>query len=326
LVVPLDNRILTLKRMKILVTGAGGFVGGHLVPSLTQDGHDVVGTSIDGSDGFRRLDVRDPELVERVVEEVRPERVFHLAGQSSVSLSWKEPALTYEVNANGTHYLLDALRRIVPDCRVHVAASSDEYGKVTPEECPIDETAPLRPVSPYAVSRVAGEWIARMFHESFGLQVIVTRGFMHVGPGQPASFATADWARQIALAEAGLGEPVVMTGNLEISREFGDVRDVIRAYRAVLEMGEPGEAYNVATGEPHELREVLEILVGLAKTDIEIRTDPAKLRPVDFPVLYGDAGKLERLTGWKPEFRLEDTLADVIDHWRGRVASLAARA
>jgi len=308
--------------MKVLVTGAGGFVGGHLVPALVEDGHDVVGTSIDGSDGFRGLDVRDPALVDRVVAEVRPERVFHLAGQSSVSLSWKEPALTYEVNANGTHYLLDALHRHVPGCRVHVAASSDEYGKVSPEECPIDETAPLRPVSPYAVSRVAGEWIARMFHESFGLAVVVTRGFMHIGPGQPASFATADWARQIARAEAGLSEPTVLTGNLEISREFGDVRDVVRAYRVVLDLGEAGEAYNVATGEPHRLGEVLDILVNAAKVDIEVGVDPAKLRPVDFPVLYGDAGKLERLTGWKPEYRLEDTLRDVLAYWRERVRQL----
>jgi GDP-4-dehydro-6-deoxy-D-mannose reductase len=308
--------------MRILVTGAGGFVGGHLVPALKEEGHEVVGTSIDGAAGLRRLDVRDPRQVEEVVADVGPEGVFHLAGQSSVSLSWREPALTYEVNANGTHYLLDAIQRHVPSCRVHVAASSDEYGKVLPDECPIDETAPLRPVSPYAVSRVAGEWIARMFHESFGLPVVVTRGFMHIGPGQPASFATADWARQIALVEAGHQEPVVMTGNLDTSREFGDVRDVVRAYRLVLAHGEPGEAYNVATGEPHELREVLGILTGLATVAVEVRTDPAKLRPVDFRVLYGDSGKLERLTGWKPEFRLEDTLSDVLRYWRERVATL----
>jgi GDP-4-dehydro-6-deoxy-D-mannose reductase len=143
---------------------------------------------------------------------------------------------------------------------------------------------------------------------------------MHIGPGQPASFATADWSRQIALAEAGRQEPVVKTGNLSGEREFGDVRDVIRAYQAVLEKGTPGEAYNVATGDPHRLGEVLDLLVGMAKVDISVETDPEKLRPVDFPVLYGDAGKLERATGWKPKYRIEDTLADVLDHWRGEVA------
>lgn len=312
--------------MKILVTGAGGFVGGHLVPALAADGHEVVGTSLVEERGFRRLDVRMPADIDTVVAEVRPEAVFHLAGQSSVSLSWREPALTYEVNAHGTHYVLDAVHRHVPGCRVHVAASSDEYGKVDPSECPIAENAPLRPVSPYAVSRVAGEWIARMFHESFGLHVVVTRAFMHIGPGQPASFATADWARQVALAEAGFQEPVVRAGNLEVRREFGNVNDVVRAYRAVLDKGAPGEAYNVATGEPHQLAEVLGILVDMATVDIELRTDPEKLRPVDFPLLYGDAGKLERLTGWKPEHRLQDTLVDVLAYWRERVASYGENA
>ena len=307
--------------MRILVTGAGGFVGGHLVPTLRELGHDVVGTALEPHPDFTQLDIRDAEMIDQVVGEVQPDRVFHLAGQSSVSLSWKEPSLTYEVNANGTHYLLDAINRHRPDCRVHVAASSDEYGKVDPGECPIDESAPLRPVSPYAVSRVAGEWIARMFQESFGLHVVVTRAFMHIGPGQPASFATADWARQIALAEAGRGEPIVRTGNLEIKREFGDVRDVVQAYIAVLEKGEPGDAYNVATGEAHELRAVLGLLLEMAETEIEVVVDPEKLRPVDFPVLFGSAAKLERLTGWKPEFRLEDTLRSVLDHWRERVRS-----
>ncbi len=307
--------------MRVLVTGAGGFVGGHLVPTLRTIGHEVVGTALEDRDGFVRLDITDAALTDRVISEVRPDAVFHLAGQSSVSLSWKEPALTYEVNANGTHYLLEAIQKYRPDCKVHVAASSDEYGKVDPSECPIDETAPLRPVSPYAVSRVAGEWIGRMFHESFGLHVVVTRAFMHIGPGQPASFATADWARQIAMAEMGETDPVINTGNLAVRREFGDVRDVVKAYIAVLEKGEPGEAYNVATGEPHELRTVLGLLVDMAETKLEVVVDPEKLRPVDFPVLYGSAAKLERLTGWKPEYRIEDTLRSVLDHWRAVVRS-----
>ena len=307
--------------MKVLVTGAAGFVGGHLIPHLRADGHDVIGTALKGEGDFRPLDVRDPKLVDEVVGDVKPEWVFHLAGQSSVSLSWRDPTLTYEVNAIGTHHLLDALHRHVPDCRVHVAASSDEYGKVPPEDCPLDETAPLRPVSPYAVSRVAGEWIARMYYESFGVHAVVTRAFMHIGPGQPPSFATADWAQQIALAEAGKGEPVVRTGNLQGMREFGDVRDVVRAYRMVLEKGQPGDAYNVATGRPYRLGEVLDLLIGMSSVPVAVETDPEKLRPVDFPVLYGDAGKLEEATGWRPEFDLEETLADLLNHWRGVVAA-----
>jgi GDP-4-dehydro-6-deoxy-D-mannose reductase len=306
--------------MKVLVTGAGGFVGGHLVPALAQQGHEVVGTGLSEDGDLRYLDIREPESVDAVVKDVRPDWVFHLAGQSSVSLSWREPALTYEVNAIGTHHLFDAIHRHVPGCRVHVAASSDEYGKVPPEDCPLDESAPLRPVSPYAVSRVAGEWIARMYYESFGVHALVTRAFMHIGPGQPPSFATADWARQIALAEAGGTAPVVRTGNLEGMREFGDVRDVIRAYQAVLEGGQPGDAYNVATGQPHRLGDVLDKLISMSSIDITVETDPEKLRPVDFPVLYGDASKLEAATGWKPTYKLDDTLSDLLEHWRGVVS------
>ena len=305
--------------MKVLVTGAGGFVGGHLVPYLRNEGYDVVGTALTEKGGYRLLDVREPGFVNAVISEVKPDIVFHLAGQSSVSLSWRDPALTYEVNALGTHYLFDAIHRHVPGCKVHLAASSDEYGKVPPEDCPLDESAPLRPVSPYAVSRVTGEWIARMYYESFGIHAVVTRAFMHIGPGQPPSFATADWARQIALAEVGKAEPVVRTGNLEGMREFGDVRDVVRAYRLALEKGQAGDAYNVATGRAYRLGEVLDKLIAMSSIEIRTETDPAKLRPVDFPVLYGDAGKLEAATGWKPEYELDDTLADVLAYWREEV-------
>lgn len=305
--------------MRVLVTGAGGFVGGHLVPFLRSEGYEVIGTALTEKGGYRLLDVREPGFVNAVVSEVRPDAVFHLAGQSSVSLSWRDPALTYEVNALGTHYLFDAIHRHVPHCKVHVAASSDEYGKVPPEDCPLDETAPLRPVSPYAVSRVTGEWIARMYYESFGIHAVVTRAFMHIGPGQPPSFATADWARQIALAEVGRSEPVVRTGNLEGRREFGDVRDVVRAYRLALEKGQPGDAYNVATGRAYRLGDVLDRLIAMSSVDIRTETDPKKLRPVDFPVLYGNASKLAGATGWKPTYDLDRTLADVLEYWRGEV-------
>lgn len=274
-----------------------------------------------GSDGETgpALDVRDADAVDRLVARVRPEWACHLAAQSSAGLSWRDPTLTYAVNVAGTHLLLDALRRLSPGCRVLVTATSDEYGRVDPELCPLDEDAPLRPLSPYAASKVAQEWVARTFYEAFGLEVVITRAFMHIGPGQPPSFATADWARQIALAEAGLGAAVVEVGDLSLAREFGDVRDVVRAYRLVLEHGVPGEPYNVATGRARPLGDALGILLDLARVDMEVRVDPAKMRPADPPLLTGSAAKLERLVGWKPEHRLEDTLADVLDYWRARV-------
>ena len=271
--------------MRYLVTGAGGFVGSHLHDALRAEGHEVVGTARTDGPGLYACDMRDPDAVESAVERARPERVFHLAAQSSAGRSWTEPALTYEVNVTGSHYLLDALHRRAPDARVLLACTSDEYGAVAPEQCPVDETVPLRPLSPYAASKVAAEWVGRMFHAAFDMQIVITRAFMHIGPGQPPRFATADWARQVALAERG-------------------------------ERGRPGEAYNIATGRAPSLKEALDILLSRATVPLESKVDPSKIRPADPPVLQGSAAKLESLTGWRPKRRLEDTLAEVLDYWR----------
>lgn len=334
--------------MRVLITGAGGFVGSQLAAALRHQGHDVTGTVFGGGgagqpsgermgqpSGERAgqpsgasapyLDVTDANAVDRLVEQVGPDWACHLAAQSSAGLSWKEPALTYAVNVTGTHLVLDALRRFSPRCRVLVTATSDQYGRADPARCPLDEDAPLRPLSPYAASKVAQEWVARTFHEAFGLGVVITRAFMHIGPGQPPSFATADWARQIALAEAGLGPPVVDVGDLSLTREFGDVRDVVRAYRLVLERGVPGEPYNIATGRARPLGDALDILLGLARVDVEIRVQATKIRPADPPVLTGSSAKLERLAGWRPEHRLEETLTEVLEYWRAQVRAPASR-
>ena len=311
---------------RVLVTGGAGFVGAHARRALALGKHEVTATTLGDEPGLVRLDVRDAKAVERLVERVKPQRVWHLAAQSSAAFSWKEPGVTFEVNVTGTHNLLDALRRHSPGCRVLVAATSDEYGVVEPQDCPIGEDAPLKPVSPYAASKVAQEAVARMFSTAFGLQVITTRAFMHIGPGQPPSFATADWARQIARAEAGLQEPKVTVGNLDLKRELGDVRDVVAAYQAVLEAGVPGEVYNVATGEAPRLGEALSILSDLAEVTVEVVVDPAKIRPADPPLLMGSAAKLNRLTGWTPQHNLESTLGDVLAYWREEVAREQTRA
>lgn len=312
--------------MRILVTGATGFVGGYLVEHLTSAGHEVIGTSFEEAQGFTQVDMRSPERVEGIVRGVKPERVFHLAAQSRAALSWKEPALTYEINVAGTHYLLQALKDHNPDARVLLPCTSDQYGVVAPEDCPIDETTPEKPVSPYAVSKSAQEGVGRTFHFAFGMFVVATRAFMHVGPGQPPTFATANWARQIALAEAGLAPKVLSVGNLDVSREFGDVRDVVDAYVQVLEAGKPGEAYNVATGDARPLRDALKILLDSAEVEMTVEVDPAKIRPADPPLLQGSGEKLRKATGWEPKRVPEETLVEVLDWWRDEVTAGRVRA
>jgi GDP-4-dehydro-6-deoxy-D-mannose reductase len=307
--------------MRVLVTGASGFVGGYLVEELRASGHDVTGTSVDASGEFTQVDMLKPDEVRAAVVESQPDRVFHLAAQSRAALSWKEPTLTYEVNVAGTHYLLEALHEHRPDARVLLPCTSDQYGIVAPSDCPINEATPEKPVSPYAVSKSAQEGVGRTFHFAFGMFVVSTRAFMHVGPRQPPTFATASWARQIALAEAGMASRTLSVGNLDVAREFGDVRDVVSAYIKVLEEGAPGETYNVATGDARPLREALNVLLDSANVEMEIEVDPAKIRPADPPLLQGSSEKLRRATNWSPNHKLEDTLVLVLEWWRDEVAA-----
>jgi GDP-4-dehydro-6-deoxy-D-mannose reductase len=307
--------------VRVLVTGASGFVGGYLVDGLRSAGHEVIGTSLDERGDYLSVDMLKHHEVEAAVVAAGPERVFHLAAQSRAALSWKEPALTYETNVTGTHYLLAAVQKHSPRARVLLPCTSDQYGVVAPEDCPIDENTPEKPVSPYAVSKSAQEGVGRTFHFAFGMFVVATRAFMHVGPGQPPTFATGDWARQIALAEAGLAPRKLSVGNLDVKREFGDVRDVVSAYMQILEKGSPGEIYNVATGDARSLREALEILLTVANVDMDVEIDPAKIRPADPPLLQGNSNKLRTATEWEPKHKLEDTLVEVLDWWRAEVAA-----
>ena len=244
--------------------------------------------------------MRDAQEVDRLVERVRPDWACNLAAQSSAGLSWKEPTLTYSVNIAGTHLVLDALRRYSPRCRVLVTATSDEYGRVDPALCPLDEDAPLRPLSPYAASNVAQEWVARTLYEAFGLEVVITRAFMHNGEGQRHRLRRRTARARSLLQRQDSARRSSRWGDLSLEREFGDVRDVVRAYRLVLEHGVPGEPYKVATGGARALGDALGILLELARVPMEVRIEPAKIRPADPPLLTGSAAKLTRLAGWKP--------------------------
>jgi GDP-4-dehydro-6-deoxy-D-mannose reductase len=314
--------------MRVLITGVTGFVGSHLADYLVARGDvEVFGvhrwrSRMDNIEHLRdRItlvegDLRDAGGVRRILEAVRPDRIFHLAAQSYVPASWTSPSETITTNVTCQLNLFEAIRDAGLATRIHVAGSSEEYGLVHKGELPIREENPLRPLSPYAVSKVTQDFLAYQYWMSHRLHTIRTRGFNHTGPRRGHVFVTSNFARQIAEAEKGLREPVVSVGNLDAIRDFTDVRDMVRAYWLVLERGEPGEVYNICSGRAYTIRNVLEILLSLAQTKIEVRQDPDRLRPSDVEVLIGDCSRFQRLCGWKATIPLEVTLKDLLEHWR----------
>ena len=320
--------------MRLLVTGSGGFVGGHFVDYVhaEQPGvevHGVVlphgGVSWRAASGARVLeaDLNDPAAAAAVVEEVRPAAILHLAGQSSVHLSWRDPGGTMRTNVLGIVHLLDAVRRQGLRPVVVVVGSAEEYGPVGPEEMPIREDTPLRPASPYAVSKVAQAALALLYGPAGGLRVVLTRTFHHTGPGRGEGFAESSFARQIAEIEAGRRPGVLKVGNLDAVRDFADVRDVVRAYWMLLERGEAGVAYNVCSGRGRPVRRLLDLLLEASGARIDVQLDPERLRPSDVPAQVGDPSRLRAATGWEPRIPLERTLRDLLDDWRARTAAAA---
>jgi GDP-4-dehydro-6-deoxy-D-mannose reductase len=317
--------------MKVLVTGAGGFVAAHLVHFLRTEQPEVIVVGTErpqttiarGPRGDVRgveADLNDPAAAEKVVDEVAPDRIVHLAGQSSVHRSWIEPGGTLRTNVLGLVNLLDAVRRRGLSPAVLVVGSAEEYGLVDPSEIPLQETTPLRPSSPYAVSKVAQAELARLYGLSGGMKIVLTRTFPHTGPGRGETFAESSFARQIAEIEAGRRPPVLSVGNLAAIRDYTDVRDVVRAYWVLLEAGEAGDVYNVCGGQGRSIREMLDMLLACSSVQVEVRVDPDRLRPVDVPSLVGDPSKLRAVTGWEPRVPLERTLGDLLEDWRRRIA------
>ena len=298
--------------MKALITGAAGFVGRHLTTHLEALGDTVVG--VDRSAGPDLLDA--PGWI-TLLDDLRPDAVYHLGGFSDVGGSWNTPNETFRVNAEGTLNVLQGcvsagVRRVV------AVSSADVYGRVTLGELPLNEDSPLRPVSPYAASKIAADYLASQAHLGYGLEVMRVRAFNHLGTGQTNRFVAPALAERIALNELEGGEEVPV-GNLTPRRDFTDVRDVVRAYRLLIELGEPGEAYNVCSGHDIAIAELADRLVAMANREMRLEGDLSLQRPVDVPVLRGDYSKLHEATGWKPEIDLEQTLTDLLDEWRGRV-------
>lgn len=316
---------------RVLITGITGFVGSHLADHLLERG----GFEIYGLYRWRSRmenieqikdkvhliegDVRDAVSMRHLAEEIKPDWVFHLAAQSYVPMSWKAPVETLSTNIIGETNLFEACRKADCDPIVHIAGSSEEYGLVLPDEVPITEANPLRPLSPYGVSKVAQDLLGYQYFKSYGLKVVRTRAFNHTGPRRGDVFVTSSFAKQIVMIEKGKNEPVIRVGNLDAVRDFTDVRDVARAYTLALEKCEPGEIYNIASGKGIRIGELLDKLVSLSSVNIKIEQDPERMRPSDVELLIGDATKFRKKTGWQPEIPLEQTLRDILDFWRKRI-------
>lgn len=292
--------------MRAFVTGGHGFVGPHLIEHLRANGDHVIAP--DQHD----LDLEDADAMQAALGDARPDAVYHLAALAHVGDSWADPRRTFAVNATGTLHLLEAARRADPVPRVLLVGSAEVYGVVTSEQLPLGEDTPLVPVTPYAASKVAAEYLGVQYHAGYGVPVVRARSFNHVGPGQRGSFVVADIARRVAEAVRSGDRGPIRVGNLAARRDFTDVRDVVRAYRLLIERGDPGEVYNVCSGIGIAVDELVRRLLEVAEVDLELETDPELMRPVDVPVLIGDNSRITATTGWKPEIPLDDTLRDVV--------------
>ena len=318
--------------MRVLITGITGFAGSHLADYILENHPDV---RLYGLVRWRsrmenivhiqekielfEADLKDIVSLRKSLAEIKPDRIFHLAAQSFVPFSWKCPAETFAINAIGQINLFEAILSLGLSPKIQVAGSSEEYGLVNSDEVPMREENPLRPLSPYAVSKVAQDFLAWQYFKSYGLRTVRTRGFNHTGPRRGEVFICSNFAKQIAEIEKKKRKPVIFVGNLEAKRDFTDVRDTVRAYWLSLEKGEEGEVYNIGKGKTFSMKEVLDILLSKSKVHVKIEVDSKRLRPSDVPVLLSDCTRFRKLTGWEPKIPFSQSLQDLLDYWRERV-------
>jgi GDP-4-dehydro-6-deoxy-D-mannose reductase len=315
---------------KAFITGISGFVGSHMAELLLSEGYEVYGLlrprsntrHIEGI--INKLHLEDADLMDThslysTISRIKPDYIFHLAAQSFVPTSWVSPSVTLEVNIVGSANLFEAVRTAGLDPVIQIACSSEEYGLVHENEVPITENNPLRPLSPYAVSKLAMDYLGYQYHQSYQERIIRTRGFNHTGPRRGDTFAESNFAKQIAMIEKGKQEPVVSVGNLDASRDYTDVRDMVKAYLLSVEKCDPGDVYNICTGNAIVIGDMLKMLIGMSNAKIEIKPDQSRMRPSDVPVLLGDNTKFVAKTGWKAEIPFEKTMEDLLNYWRDRV-------
>jgi GDP-4-dehydro-6-deoxy-D-mannose reductase len=313
---------------RVLITGVTGPVGSFLADYLLtlpdvelhafkrwrSDPRPI--QQLFGRVTFHEGDIEDPFAVAAAVRAAVPDRVYHLAAQSYPAASWDAPITTLRTNVEGTVNLLEAVRAHAPSARVHIAGSSAEYGWVTPDEVPIPEARLLRPASPYGVSKVTQELLGLQYHDSYGLHVVVTRSFNHVGPRQGDRCSIQTFCQQMAQIEAGRQPPVLLVGNLEARRDFTHVADVARALWLLLGRGAPGTVYNLCSGHATRIGDIVELVRARGRAQVEVRVDPARLRPSDEPILMGDNTRLRSATGWAPQIGMEQIVDELLAYWR----------
>lgn len=314
--------------MRALITGVTGFAGGHLAQILIDRGDEVLGVARSHTKPLDYLsrpiepiivDLRDPDAVQRLIGDVQPDVIYHLAGQAFVPRAWSNPWGTLENNIRSQLNIIEAMIKHATGARLLVSTSNEVYGRISEDQLPVREDTPLTPQNPYGVSKVGQDLLALQYHLSHGIDVVRARAFNHIGPRQSPFFVAASFAKQIAEIEAGLSEAIIRVGNLEAQRDFTDVVDVTRAYVLLIDHGVAGEAYNVGTGRAYSIQYLLETLLSYSTIDIKVEQDPERMRPSDIPLVYADNSKLCDQTGWRPLYQFEDSLQRVLDYWRAEV-------
>ena len=306
--------------MKALITGAEGFLGHYLAPELENNGYEVVRCSWPELEGFVSMDILNKERVREVLAAEKPDVIFHLAGQSNVPISWREPVMTMETNGVGFINILDVVRELNPQMRIVAIGSSDEYGNLQELGANVTEDIPVNPMTPYAASKVAQENIGLIYNRAYKMNICMVRSFNHGAAHQIRGFMMTDFASGIAEVEAGKRD-CLKVGNLESSRDFTHAKDAVRAYRLIAEKGHAGEIYNVGSGNPYTAQQILDKMLALAKCKIRVEQDLARMRPSDTPVVRCNHDKLTAHTGWVPQYTMDDIVHDVMADWRARVAA-----
>ena len=310
--------------MKALIIGAAGFVGSYLIQHLTAaydweiHATKLPNENLSAADIYvHDLNIMRPDEIQRLLSEARPDYIFHLAAQSSVALSWKNPQLTVDINIKGTLNNLDSIRSLADySPRILLIGSGEEYGYILPDETPVNEAVAPRPGNIYAATKACQNMLGSIYSRAYGLQLIMVRAFNHIGPNQAPIFVASDFCKQVAEIESGKKEPILHVGNLSAKRDFTDVRDVVRAYGLLIQKGKPGETYNIGSGRAISIQQLLDTILSLSTSKILVSTDPARLRPSDIPIIEADIAKLQSAINWQPEIALDQTLFETLNYWR----------